>query len=272
MKKILAERMMEFLRDDVGVWDVTSGLVDEKRVKARIIAKGEGILAGIEEVGAFLEFLGIKIKKNRKDGSPINPKDIVLEIEGNSRDILSSERTILNVLMQMSGIATQTRRLNAICSQYNVRIASTRKTTPGFSYFQKKAVKVGGGDTHRFGLYDSIIIKDNHLKLLGIEEALRRAKRQSFTKKIEIEVENEKDAIRAARLEADIIMLDNMSPEKMKSIVEKLSALGLREKVTVEASGIEIDLIEEYAKTGVNVISTSKLVNCPWLDMSMEIV
>jgi nicotinate-nucleotide pyrophosphorylase (carboxylating) len=272
MRQVIAEMMMEFLKSDVGMWDVTSTMVDEKKVRARVIAKGEGILAGIEEVAALLDYLGMNIRKSRKDGTSIRKKDIVLEFEGNARDILSAERTILNVLMQMSGIATQTHRLQGTCSKHNVRVASTRKTTPGFSYFQKKAVAVGGGDTHRFGLYDSILIKNNHLKLLGITEALTRARKESFTKKIEIEVGKESDALRAAQQGVDIIMLDNMSPEDTRRIIENLDARGLRRRVIVEASGINIEKIEEYARTGVDVISTSKLVNCPWLDMSMEII
>lgn len=272
MRQVIAEMMMEFLKSDMGMWDVTSTMVDRKKVRARVIAKGEGILAGTEEVAALLDHLEMKILKSRKDGTSIGKRDIVLEFEGDARDVLSAERTILNVLMQMSGIATQTHRLQGICAKHKVRVASTRKTTPGFTYFQKKAVAVGGGDTHRFGLYDSILIKDNHLRFLGIKEALARARKESFTKKIEIEVGTAGDAVESARQGADIIMLDNISPEDTRRVIESLDECGLRRSVIIESSGIDIERIEEYARTGVDVISTSRLVNCPWLDMSMEII
>jgi nicotinate-nucleotide pyrophosphorylase (carboxylating) len=272
VKKILGRRMMEFLQEDVGFWDVTSRIVDEKRVSARIIAGSEGVLAGIEEACALLECLGVRVTRKKRDGSQIRKNGVIMEITGNSRDILSAERTTLNVLSQMSGIATQTRRLKDICARHDVRVASTRKTTPGFSSFQKRAVEVGGGDTHRFGLYDAVLIKDNHLKLLGIEEAIRRARQGSFTKKVEIEVEREKDALRAVASGADIVMLDNLSPEETKRIVGKIVEAGMRGKVILEASGIDIERIEEYARTGVDVISTSKLVDSPWFDVSMEII
>jgi nicotinate-nucleotide pyrophosphorylase (carboxylating) len=155
-----------------------------------------------------------------------------------------------------------------------VRIAATRKTTPGFRVFEKKAVFLGGGDTHRFNLSDAVLIKDNHIKILGLEECLRRAKeRASFTKKIEVEVESQGDMIKAAKGGADIIMFDNMAPEEIARGVELLMEKGLRGHMLLEASGgITLDNIQEYAASGVDVISLGALTrNARWIDLSLEI-
>lgn len=156
-----------------------------------------------------------------------------------------------------------------------MRIAATRKTTPGFRVFEKKAVFLGGGDTHRFNLSDAVLIKDNHIKILGLEECLRRAReRASFTKKIEVEIESLDDMIKAAEGGADIIMFDNMAPEKIARGVELLEETGLRNSVLLEASGgITPDNIREYAASGVDVISLGALTrNARWIDLSLEIV
>ena len=154
-----------------------------------------------------------------------------------------------------------------------MRIAATRKTTPGFRVFEKKAVFLGGGDAHRFNLSDAVLIKDNHITILGLEECLRRAKeRASFTKKIEVEVESQGDMIKAAKAGADIIMFDNMAPEEIARGIEQLEEMGLRDGVLLEASGgITLDNIPEYAASGVDVISLGALTrNARWIDLSME--
>jgi nicotinate-nucleotide pyrophosphorylase (carboxylating) len=154
-----------------------------------------------------------------------------------------------------------------------VRIAATRKTTPGFRVFEKKAVFLGGGDTHRFNLSDAVLIKDNHIAILGLEECLHRAKeRASFAKKIEVEIENAADMIKAARGGADIIMFDNMSPEEIARGVEQLQETGLRDRLLLEASGgITLDNLSEYAASGVDVISLGALTrDVKWIDLSLE--
>jgi nicotinate-nucleotide pyrophosphorylase (carboxylating) len=155
-----------------------------------------------------------------------------------------------------------------------VRIAATRKTTPGFRAFEKKAVFLGGGDTHRFNLSDAVLIKDNHIKILGLEECLRAAReRASFTKKIEVEVESLDDMIKAAQGGADIIMFDNMAPAEISHGVELLLEKGLRDRMFLEASGgITLDNIREYAASGVDVISLGALTrDARWIDLSLEI-
>jgi nicotinate-nucleotide pyrophosphorylase (carboxylating) len=153
------------------------------------------------------------------------------------------------------------------------RVACTRKTTPGIRKFEKLAVAAGGGDPHRFNLSDSVMIKDNHVKLMGIEAAIKAAKKASFTRKIEVEVESTKDAVLAAELGADIIMLDNMPPEVVLETLEILKEKGLRDSVIVEASGgISQENLEGYAKTGVDVISMGSLIHkSRWIDISLEI-
>jgi nicotinate-nucleotide pyrophosphorylase (carboxylating) len=184
---------------------------------------------------------------------------------------------MLNLLSRMSGIATATSRLSQKLEKANLntRIAATRKTAPGLLYFDKKAASLGGGDPHRFHLDDMILIKDNHLALSeNIETAIKQTKQKaSFTKKIEVEVTSIADALKAAKVGADIIMLDNFSPQRIKETIESLKKLGLLEKILTEASGgiTEKNLVE-YAQTQVNIISLGELTHsAKALDISMEI-
>jgi nicotinate-nucleotide pyrophosphorylase (carboxylating) len=214
----------------------------------------------------------------KKEGEIIHNGDIIMEIEGDARSILSLERTILNFLMRMSGIATLTMEtLNKIRKvNKNIILAGTRKTTPGLQLFEKNAVKAGGGDTHRFRLDDCVLIKDNHIAVVGnIKESLIKARKNvSFTKKIEIEVENLHDAISAAQNGADIIMLDNMEPAEVKKVLSSLEEENLRENVMIEVSGgINPDNIVEYAKTSVDIISTGYITHsAKALNMSLELI
>ncbi len=156
-----------------------------------------------------------------------------------------------------------------------MRIACTRKTTPGFRKFEKKAVIAGGGDPHRFNLSDAVMIKDNHLAVLGLEKAVKAAQRMaSFTTKIEVEVEKVDDAVHAAVLGVDIIMFDNMTTDKIEQSIVSITEKGLRKGIILEASGgISLENLAEYASTGVNVISIGALTHSSrWLDMSMKII
>ena len=264
---------------DVGFEDITTNALIPKDLVAqgRIIANENGIIAGVDTVSDLFQEFGVNSLHFKNDGDKIKVNDIIMEIRGNARCILTLERTALNLLMRMSGIATLTfntlEKLRKVDD--NIILASTRKVTPGLQFFEKTAVKMGGGDTHRFKLDDCVLIKDNHIELVGsIEDALIMAKKNvSFTKKIEIEVENVEDALIAIKSGADIVLLDNMSSNDIKHVLNYLESTGLRDKAIIEVSGgIKPDNIVEYAKTGADVISAGFLIHsAKALDLSLEI-
>ena len=225
-RRIVEEKLQEFLAEDVGEGDVTAAAIIPANlmVKAEVIAKAEGIVAGIEEAIILAESMGLKVTSKVADGSKVKNKQVLLEISGDAQTILSVERTLLNLLSRMSGIATKTHTLAEQLAKAKVkaRIAATRKSAPGLLYFDKKAVAIGGGDPHRLHLDDMLLIKDNHLAIVGsAEEAVKKAKANaSFAKKIEVEVTNIQDALKAAKAGADIVMLDNFSPKQAKEAGE----------------------------------------------------
>jgi len=231
----------------------------------------------VEEARLAFELLGAHVVEARADGSPVRPGDVVMRVRGPARSLLAAERTALNFLMRMSGIATATAELLARAREANpcVRLAATRKTAPGLRHFDKKAVELGGGDTHRLRLDDCVLIKDNHLAVVGdVAEAVRRAREAvSFTRKIEVEVSSPEEALEAARAGADIVMLDNFTVEEVRRALKLLEEEGLREKVLVEASGrIGPDNIADYAGTGVDIISCGYITHSARaLDFSMEL-
>ncbi|SFL35173.1 nicotinate-nucleotide pyrophosphorylase [carboxylating] [Methanobrevibacter olleyae] len=250
------------LREDKGFGDITSNaLIPENKIfYAKLISKDDGILAGIEIIKEmFLEY-GIKIISSKNDGDKIVKGDILLEIEGNARKILLLERTALNLLMRMSGVATLTNRIVTKVNNINpkIRVAGTRKTAPALQTFDKLAITIGGGDSHRFALDDMVLIKDNHIAVVGsVKNALELAKENiSFSKKIEIEVESTEDAIIASENGADIVMFDNMSPDDAQRTLNALEEKGLRENVLIEISGgIREENILDYANLDVDIIS-----------------
>lgn len=270
---MLTSELERFVAEDLGEWDDSSSLIPDTEAVAVIISKEDCIISGLQEAGEIFDYFDLKTTPLYDDGEFVPANSRVLSIQGSAKAILQAERLALNFLARMSGISTATR--NCVLSASGmVRIAATRKTTPGFRAFEKKAVFLGGGDTHRFNLSDAVLIKDNHIKILGLEECLLRARcRASFTKKIEVEVESLDDLIRAARGGADIIMFDNMPPETIAQGVELMKEMGLRDRVILEASGgIQPDDIQEYAKSGVDVISLGALTrNARWIDLSLEI-
>jgi len=268
-------RHREFLREDIGSGDITSELVvpADAMAKGTIAAKEDCVLAGVSDAAAVFEELGAEAVVLVEDGSHVKAGQKVLAVSGTARSLLAGERLALNLVMRMSGIATLTDELvtKARKSNPNVRVAATRKTTPGFREFEKRAVVLGGGDPHRFGLDDAILIKDNHIRIAGgVEEALRRAKRSSFTKKVEIEVENERDALLAVEGGADIVMLDNFSPEEAKRLHDKVKAL--RPGVLVEVSGrVRPENIEAYAPAA-DIVSVGYITHSARsVDFSMTI-
>ena len=278
-RKILEEKLRQLLAEDVGQGDVTTAAVVPSglTVEAEVVTKEVGIAAGIEEAVVLAESLGLKTETCVADGDALKKGQVIIRISGDARTILSAERTMLNILSRMSGIATATRHLVEKLSKAGLktRIAATRKTAPGLSYFDKKAVFVGGGDPHRLHLDDMVLIKDNHIVIAGsIETAVRKAKENaSFSKKIEVEVSRVEDVVVAAKAGADVIMLDNFSPKQIREAVESLKKAGLFGKVLLEASGgINAENLLEYASTQVDVISLGELTHSgKALDVSLEI-
>ena len=270
---MLPSELERFVGEDLGEWDDSSRLVPEIDVDAAIIAKEDCIISGISEALEIFAYFGLKATQLYDDGEFVPARSRVISIRGSARAILQSERLALNFLARMSGISTRTREC-VISAGGHVRIAATRKTTPGFRAFEKKAVFFGGGDTHRFNLSDAILIKDNHIAISGLEECLLLAKeRASFTKKIEVEVESLDEMLRAARGGADIIMFDNMTPQMIARGVGLLREAGLRDRVILEASGgITPQNIPLYAESGVDVISLGALTrDARWIDLSLDI-
>ena len=265
-----------FLEEDLGYDDVSCTLVPDQPTEAVIFTKENCTVAGISETAAICAYLGIKAETELKDGARLKAGDFIFRLKGSAVSILRAERLVLNFLGHLSGIATRTHDSVEIVRKYSktMKVAATRKTTPGFRKFEKKAVIAGGGDPHRFNLSDSVMIKDNHIKLMGIEAAILKARKTSFTRKIEVEVESASDAVFAAGIGVDILMLDNMKPEEILSTLAILKEKGLRDSIIIEASGgISLQNLEEYAKTGIDVISMGSLIHeAKWVDISLEIV
>lgn len=262
-----------FLKEDLGHGDITSdALIGDVDAEAMIFAKEDCVLAGLEEAAAIFSHLGVETETDFRDGQRIGKLTKVMLLRGKAKAMLAGERVALNFLMRMSGIATQTRELTDKCreSNPNVSVAATRKTTPGFRFFEKKAVRLGGGDPHRFRLDDAFLIKDNHLKVVGsVKEAIKRAKTGHFNKKVEVEVETEEEAVEAAHAGADIIMLDNMPPDVGRVVAGKIREISC---CTIEVSGgINPQNIVEYADYA-DVISLGWITHSVRaIDFSLEI-
>ena len=266
---MLTCELERFIKEDLGEDDDSDGIVPEVSASARIVCKEGGVLAGLDEARQVFEYFGASAESAFSDGDSLKKGAVILTVEGTAPAILRAERLALNFLGRMSGIAT----LTSPCAEKAkpARVAATRKTTPGFRQFEKKAVKLGGGDPHRYDLSAAVMIKDNHLAIMGIEGSVTAAKKAaSFTKKIEIEVESVEDGEKAARLGADIIMFDNMKPEKIAEGVAKVRKIDSR--IIIEASGgVTLDNIGDYAKTGVDVVSLGALTrDAKWLDFSLD--
>jgi nicotinate-nucleotide pyrophosphorylase (carboxylating) len=274
-------------KEDIGSGDITSEAVlkNSKLGRAVLKANQSGILGGIEEVNWFFRKHGLKVKIYAKDAKQIQKGDKILEVYGNRKGILATERIGLNVLQRMSGIATETEHLIHLLNRFKTRIAATRKTQ--WKYLDKKAVFLGGGLTHRFGLWDSILIKDNHLQALkcdGIKDPVEKA--ITFASQfidevnfLEIEITEQDDALRAARKfeqlklkKPCIIMFDNVEPNIITQIIETLKNENLYDSVLCEASGkIVPKNIMEYAKTGIDVLSMGYLTHSTKIfDVSLE--
>lgn len=280
-KTLLIDKLKGFLEEDIGFGDPTTELVipPGTKIRAQIIVKEDAVIAGLSELKVMFEdIVGAKFKQLVDEGDEVLPNTVIAEIEGDGKAILSAERTALNILSRMCGIATATRKFVKIIKRdgLNVRIAATRKTAPGLRYFDKRAVMVGGGDPHRFRLDDQILIKDNHIAIAGsISEALKKALASaSFSKKIEVEAKTLDEAVEAARSGANIIMLDDMSVEEAKKTIETLKKLGFRDKVLIEISGgVSEENILDYARLNPDIISIGRITHSVnSIDVSLEVV
>jgi len=278
-RRILEEKLRQILSEDIGQGDVTAQAIipPNLTIKAVVIAKEDGVAAGLEETNVLAEYLGLKVDAKVADGEKIKNKQVLIEISGDARTTLSAERTMLNLLSRMSGIATATRLLTAKLEKVGskAKIASTRKSAPGLLYFDKKAVTIGGGDPHRLHLDDMVLIKDNHLAIVGgVEAAVKKAKANvSFSKKIEVEVTKVEDAVKAAKAGADIVMLDNFSPQQTKKAAETLEKAGFGDVLLEVSGGITTENLLEYADAQVDIISVGALTHSvKALDVSLEII
>lgn len=265
------KQLISFLAEDIGKGDITSALLAKKKITVKIISREKAIVAGVIHAKEIFKIKGCSAKILKKDGSKVIPNGTIMTITGDAAKILMCERTALNLLTRMSGIATQTNFLvKKIPSK--TKLYATRKTAPGLRYFDKEAVEIGGGKKHRLRLDEMVMIKDNHIAIHGsLEELITKAKRKH--KKFEVEVENISDVTLAAKNGARIIMLDNFTPSQIKKAIQTLKNQKLRSKVLLEASGgINSKNITAYGKTGVDIISVGSITNSvKGIDMSLEI-
>ena len=272
MEYNLQHDIRRFLHEDLNErGDVTSNalLTDEKGL-AFIISNDDYMVAGLTEAAAVFLDLNLHVGQLAKDGEDVVAHQKVMQVEGCARSILAGERIALNIISRMTGIATLTQKLTSTIRKKNPKasVAATRKTTPGFRYYEKKAVELGGGMPHRWGLYDAVIIKDNHLKFMSIREAIRKTKK-AVDMPIEIEVESRESAFIAAEERADIIMLDNMPPAKAKLAASEARAIYPDVKIEV-SGGITPDNVTNY--TFADIISLGWLTHSvKSADFSLEL-
>ncbi len=273
-EKLLQEIVMLALWEDmVPKDDTTNSLMEyDRKVIAEVTAKEEGIISGIEAFTASFQaiFYEVSVRVFKGDGCAVKKGDIVLEVEGMESSILMVERTALNFLQHLSGIATLTRKFVDKLKPYSASLLDTRKTTPGMRYLEKKAVKDGGGSNHRMNLEDMAMVKDNHIKMAGtISKAVEKIREKFPGKKIEVEVKNLKELEEALSLDVDIIMLDNFSPGLLREAV-KIN----NRRVKLEVSGnVTLENIEEKAAAGIDFISVGALTHSfKSLDLSLNII
>ena len=269
----IEEHVKEALKEDIGFEDITTdNLTDENdTMTVYLNTRVDGVFCGRDVFEAVFKILSdnVKVTFFAKDGDVIKKGDKLAEISGSARAILTGERTALNYVQRMSGIATESRRYQDAIKEFGVRMVDTRKTTPNFRTFEKYAVKVGCGYVHRYNLSDCAMIKDNHVKFAGsITNAVNRLRKSiSHAHKIEVECDTLAQVNEAIECKADIIMLDNMTNEQMKEAVQTIN-----HRAIVEASGnVNMDTLREIAKTGVDIISSSAIVaKAPTLDLGLD--
>ena len=259
---IIEEHVKSALKEDIGFGDISTDYLanEDDIIKAELNTRQDGILCGLDVMLTVFRVLDkdIKVTTYFKDGDEIKKGDKIADIEGKARFILIGERTALNYIQRMSGIATETNKYQKAVGQYKAKIVDTRKTTPNFRMFEKYSVKIGGAALHRFNLSDCVMLKDNHIKLAGsIESAVKKVRENiSHAHKIEVECDTFEQVKASVAAGADIIMLDNMSVSQMKECVDYIAG-----RAIVEASGnVNLSTVNEIAATGVDIISTSAIV------------
>ena len=264
--------------EDVGDGDHTtlSTIPADERGVQRLIVKEEGILAGVEIARKVFEKFDPELKMTVyiNDGAHVKPGDIAFEVEGSVRSLLQTERVMLNIMQRMSGIATQTAKYQQRLDGLKTKVLDTRKTTPGMRMLEKEAVRIGGGCNHRIGLFDMVLIKDNHVDFAGgIKQAVEAARKYCAEKgknlKIELEVRNEDEIRQALEAGVDRIMLDNFTPERTREAVKLINGA-----IEIESSGgITLDTLRDYGECGVDFISVGALTHSvKGLDMSFKAV
>jgi nicotinate-nucleotide pyrophosphorylase (carboxylating) len=267
---LIENKIREFLIEDNNYIDVSSKAIPmESITSAKILTKNNGYISGLEEIQILFNLLKVEVKLKKFDGDQVKKGEILAELTGNTRNILLGERVALNLMCHMSAITTTTRKFVDIIDKAGkkTKVACTRKTLPGLRIFEKKAVELGKGDTHRFNLDDMILLKDTHLKFFkgDVRSLILKTKSlSSFSKKIEIEVEKVDDVEIAAESGADIIMLDNMSPDLTQKAITSLKTKNLRNKVLIEISGnITLKNAQDYLTVEPDIISSSILTQNP---------
>jgi nicotinate-nucleotide pyrophosphorylase (carboxylating) len=273
----IREILVKFLQEDVGAGDITSDNIirADMEAKAEIVCKSRfAIVCGLEEASMLFDICGCKSEILVKDGSKVVKGAVVMNVSGYARAILKAERTVLNIIMRMSGIATETRRMVDLAK--GVTILATRKTAPGLRYFDKKAVVLGGGATHRMRLDEMVLIKDNHLVLVSdLGKCIRLAKKNVGSSiKVECEVRTKEEALAAVAAEADTVMLDNFTPKQAQQTIRQIRRMGLRNKVKIELSGgINQNNIRQYSRTKPDFISLGYITHSSkTIDFSLEIM
>lgn len=267
------DHVKEALKEDIGFGDITTEnlAADDDYLKGALNTRSDGVLCGADVFKTVYETLSkdIKIKFYFKDGDLIKKGDKIADIEGPAKELLIGERVALNYIQRMSGIATETKKYQDAIGNYPAKIVDTRKTTPNFRIFEKYAVKTGGGALHRFNLSDCAMIKDNHIRLAGsITNAVKKLKENlSHAHKIEVECDTIEQVKEALAADVDIIMLDNMDIESMKTACRLIN-----HKAIVEASGnVNLSTVGAIASTGVDIISSSAIVaKAPTLDLALD--
>jgi len=272
-QRLIESFVRNAIEEDLGRGDLFARIVDSRPAKAFIVAKSEGVFAGREYIEAVEALYDITLHWKIADGKAFVPGDRLLEIEGERRDLLSLERSILDFALHASGIATLTAKYVAKLEGYGCVLLDTRKTRPGLRAFEKYAVRCGGGQNHRMGLDDCLMLKDTHLRTIDDLEGFMRAIRRKipFTAKIEVEAEDLEMARRAMRAGAEIVMCDNMDIETIREVVAWRDAHAPH--VLLEASGnVTLETIEAIAQSGVDAISSGSIIHqAVWPDLSMRI-
>ena len=277
---MIYDHIVSALKEDVGYGDISTDFIcadvdKNKKFEILLRTREEGVLCGCDPFRLVFEILSkgdVRVEFYKEDGDKIAPLEPVAKITGSPRNILTGERLALNYIQRMSGIATFTKKFQDIAEPYGARVVDTRKNTPNFRLFEKYAVKVGGGHLHRFNLCDCVMLKDNHIALMGgsIEEAVKKVRTNiSHAHKIEVECDTKEQVVKCLKAGVDIIMLDNMNIEEIK----ECTAL-INKQAIVEVSGnANLKNLEDIAKTGVDIISSSAIVaKAPTLDLGFDYV